>query len=236
MTVVAIHQPNFFPWLGYFNKIARADAFIFLDDVQFQKTGGMWSNRVKLLVSGEGRWITAPVDRRYSGVRNIDQMSFLPEDPWRVKFRKTLELNYRKHQFYRETVGVLDGLIDYPEENVAEYNVNAIMALVALLGLDAAKFHRSSALEGVGHSTELLCSLTHAVNGTSYMCGGGADGYQDEAVFARSKITLVHQNFIPKPYPQMNSGNAFVAGLSVIDALMNIGVDGVRRRMAADRE
>jgi len=57
MTVVAIHQPNFFPWLGYFDKIRRADVFILLDDAQYQKTGGSWSNRVKVLINGEGRWL-----------------------------------------------------------------------------------------------------------------------------------------------------------------------------------
>ncbi len=50
MAIVAIHQPNFFPWLGYFDKIARCDHFVLLDHVQFQKTGGVWSNRVRMMV------------------------------------------------------------------------------------------------------------------------------------------------------------------------------------------
>ena len=48
--IVAIHQPNFFPWLGYFDKINKSDIFIFLDDVQFPKKGGNWTNRVQLMV------------------------------------------------------------------------------------------------------------------------------------------------------------------------------------------
>ena len=74
--VVAIHQPNFFPWLGYFDKIRRSDIFILLDDVQFSKTGGVWSNRVKVLINGEGRWLTAPVERNFHGTRNVNQMFF----------------------------------------------------------------------------------------------------------------------------------------------------------------
>jgi len=59
--IAAIHQPNFFPWLGYFRKMARADVFILLDDAQFQKTGGNWSNRVRIARNGEAVWWSAPV-------------------------------------------------------------------------------------------------------------------------------------------------------------------------------
>ncbi len=65
MSVIAIHQPNFFPWLGYFDKIARCETFILLDHVQIQKTGGTWSNRVKLLWAGKARWGTAPVKHMF---------------------------------------------------------------------------------------------------------------------------------------------------------------------------
>ena len=77
MILVAIHQPNFFPWLGYFDKIRRADFFILLDDVQYPKTGaGSWSNRVKVMINGEGRWLTAPVDRSFHGTRKTGAPRF----------------------------------------------------------------------------------------------------------------------------------------------------------------
>lgn len=96
---VAIHQPNFFPWLGYFDKIARADIFLFLDDVQFPKTGGVWSNRVKLLIGGEARWVTAAVARNFNGTRTIREMKFLADNLWRDKVLKGLVTNYRRHPF-----------------------------------------------------------------------------------------------------------------------------------------
>src|SRR5256885_16256985 len=82
-TLVAIHQPNFFPWLAYFDKIARADIFVFLDDVQYEKTGGTWSNRVRLLISGQAAWATMPIRRDYHGVRAANDMAIHNPQAWR---------------------------------------------------------------------------------------------------------------------------------------------------------
>ena len=79
--VVAIHQPNFFPWLGFFDKIARADVFVLMDNVQFPRTStGTWVNRVKLLVAGRERWATAPVVR--SGARPGDVLALCGRQGW----------------------------------------------------------------------------------------------------------------------------------------------------------
>ena len=120
---VAIHQPNFFPWLGYFDKIVRSDVFVFFDDVQFPKKGGSWSNRVKMLIGGEAKWVTASIERNYSGLRNINEMNF-QDDNWRVKMLKSLCNNYNKNSFYEETMEVVEPLILNPEKNIAEYNVS----------------------------------------------------------------------------------------------------------------
>lgn len=72
--LVAIHQFNSFPWLGYFDEIGRVDVFILLDNVQFPKTGGTWVNRLQWLVGGKGTWVTAPIVRAYHGVRDIQEM------------------------------------------------------------------------------------------------------------------------------------------------------------------
>lgn len=224
--VVAIHQPNFFPWLGYFEKIARSDYFVFFDDIQFPKTGGSWSNRVKLLVSGEARWVTAAIDRNYHGTRTIREMSFLAANPWREKTLKSIETNYRRHPYYLETMELIAPLLLNPEANIAEYNIRAITTIVDHLGLDTGKLIRSSSLAHKGHSNELLCSITQLVSGNTYMCGGGADGYQDESVFTAAGIDLIHQDFQHPVYPQMFS-KEFVAGLSIIDALMNVGAKAV---------
>jgi|TARA_B100000315_G_scaffold212704_1_gene210213 hypothetical protein len=222
--VVAIHQPNFFPWLGYFDKIARSDVFVLFDDVQFPKKGGVWSNRVKLLIGGEAQWVTASIVRNYSGVQNINEMEFRSDIPWREKIIRSIEFNYKKAPFYEETFEVFQPFLMNPENNIAEYNCHAVSEIVARLGLDHTKMVRSSSIDHDGSSNELLIDLIRKVGGDTYMCGGGADGYQDDAIFDEKKIQLLYQSFDHPVYPQFNT-EQFVSGLSIIDVLVNLGFE-----------
>lgn len=224
--LVSIHQPNFFPWLGYFDKIARSNIFILLDDVQYQKTGGVWTNRVKLLIANEAKWITAAIDRNYSGTRNINEMHFVSSEPWRKKTLRSIEANYAKHPYFDEVIETIQPLIMNEESNVARYNYHAICNITKALGLDTNHFRLSSQLQKEGASNELLASLTKVVGGDSYMCGGGAEGYQEEAVFSKQSIKLHYQNFKHPVYLQHRSPN-FTSGLSIIDSAMNLGWLGV---------
>lgn len=223
--VVAIHQPNFFPWLGFFDKIHRADVFILFDDVQFPKTGGVWSNRAMFLVSGEARWITATIDRNYHGTKNINEMNFHATDSWRNKMFKSLENNYNKHPYYDEVITEIFPLLNNKENNIALYNVHAILRIAKIIEIDLNNIKLSSKLEKSGKSNELLINLTKSVNGDTYMCGGGADGYQEAEVFKSNDVKLEFQNFQHPTYPQFKR-SSFTAGLSIIDALMNIGFSG----------
>lgn len=220
--LIAIHQPNFFPWLGYFDKIRRADAFIFLDDVQFPKTGGSWLNRVKILQQGKARWLTAPIERNYSGTRLVSEMRFAGQDDWREKTLKTLQAAYGRAPYYDATMALVAPLIGNPDDDLAAYNIHAITALCAALGLQHVPLRRSADFALTATATERLIMLTQTMDGTGYLCGGGAEGYQDDALFATAGLTLDYQNFSSWVYPQVGA-TEFVAGLSVLDALMQVG-------------
>ena len=228
--IVGIHQPNFFPWLGYFDKLNKSDAFIFLDDVQFPRGGaGAYSNRVKLLISGEPRWITASIERNFQGTRKINEMISHSDIAWRKKIIKTIETNYKKAGFFDSSFPFLQDLILDPEENLALFNSKVICSICKKLGLDTGKISYSSNLDHQGDSNQLLISLTRAVGGSTYMSGsGGASSYLDEAAYKKADITLKHQNFIHPQYSQHNS-TVFQPGLSIIDPIMNLGFDDTRQ-------
>lgn len=224
--IVAIHQPNFFPWLGYFDKIASSDEFIILDDVQFPK--GDYVNRVKLLVAGDGRWITAPVKHDLQGKIKINEMSFDDRPPWRKKMIKTIEANYRKKEFYHENAEFIYALISNSNSNIAEYNTANILELINYLGLQKHKIILASDFNVTTTSTQRIIDLVKMCDANTYLSGGGASGYQEDPLYAENGIELVYQNYQHPIYEQKNKVG-FIKGLSIIDALMNIGKEQLQK-------
>lgn len=229
--IVAIHQPNFFPWLGYFNKLALADIFIVLDNVQFPKTGGTWMNRVQVLVNGHPDWVSAPIVRAYHGVRPVREMKINDAIPWRSKFLRTIEMSYGRAPYFHEVFSLLSDFIQNPTDSLADFNLAALRAVALAIGLDPEKLVLGSTLNCCGHATDLLISLVQSVGGTAYLCGGGSKGYQEDEKFGEQGIQLVYQAFDHPRYPQ-GKGTKFCPGLSIIDAMMYCGYDGVRRLIA----
>ncbi len=230
--LVAIHQPNFLPWLGFFDKLARADVFVLLDDVQFPRTSkGTWINRVKLLVAGRATWVTVPIVRSGGSTRRVRDVQIDDSQPWRKKLLRTVEVNYRRAPYFDEAFPLVEELVTRPTDQLAEFNEVNIRRVGDELGLDTAKLVHSSKIETGASGTELLVELTRGVGGTAYLSGGLApEAYQDDAAFAASGVKLVLQDFRHPSYPQ--SVDEPVHGLSIVDALMNCGIAGTAALIA----
>lgn len=224
MTVCAIHQPNFFPWLGYFDKIDRADIFVFLDQVDYPKSGSSmssWCNRVKLSIGGKAAWVSCPVVREH-GRQPIDRVRIDDKRPWREDLRKILMTNYRRAPNFTDTFQVVESLLAYRTDRLADFNVHVVKTLALYLGYRA-EWIRQSELPPIPETaTDRLAAICRQVGADTYLCGGGSSGYQEDEVFARAGIRLVYQNFIPTAYGDVGR---FIPGLSVIDYLMHRNVE-----------
>jgi len=218
--ICAIHQPNFFPWLGYFDKIKNADRFIILDDVQYPKKGGGWSNRVSFNINGKSQFFTAPITRPH-GLRNINEVDFTDTN-WRIKFIKTLQANYAKAPYFNEYKDFIFELINFPSNNIAHFNINAIEKLCSLLAINT-PMETSSSHSVKTTSNQLLIDLTKSVSCNTYMAGGGADGYQDTEMFKQQGIGFQYQSFKHPKYDQIKT-TEFIAGLSIVDYIFNMGI------------
>ena len=95
-----------------------------------------------------------------------------------------------------------------------------------MLGIPSNKFYLSSKLEKEGNSTRLLLSLIKNFDSQIYLCGSGSN-YIDKDLFLKNKIKIMYQNYQLQEYSQKNT-TKFIPGLSIIDALMNIGTNGVK--------
>jgi|SRR5688500_5094238 len=225
--VVAIHQPNFFPWLGYFDKIVRADVFIVLDHVQFPKPRGSWTNRVKVLVNGKATWATAPVEHNYPGFRRIDEINVDERTPWRRKLVNLLQPNYVRAAAFKDVFPDVRGWIEHAETRLADYNLNAITAACAKLGVSTGHLVRSSTLGVEGDKAALLVDLVKAVSGTVYLSGDGAGEYMQDELFTNAGIAVEYQRFQHPVYAQ--GPGAFVPGLSIVDAMLHCGYEHASR-------
>jgi hypothetical protein len=231
VTLVAAHQPNFFPWLGFFNKLWRCDTFVVLDDVQFEKSGkGSWVNRVRLANGGQSYWFTLPLDRAFQGTRTVAEMRIDGSRDWRARLVRTLQLHYGRAPAFAATFPLLRSLVEFQTDSLLEYNLQALRGLMRILGLEQGKLVMSSALASRGVATERIVSLTRAAGGHAYLSGKVAmETYQDPSVFAEAGVHLIAQNY---RHPIYLRGGEFVPGLSILDPLLWCGPEQTSRLLA----
>ena len=230
MRVVAIHQPNYLPWLGYFAKISEADEFVFLDDVQYSKNS--YTNRVKVLHADKPRWLTVPVSFRYGDT--IDNV--MPaQDDWVRRHIDGLKGFYQKSPFFGEIwTDITDIYCELPCDSLASINIELIERLSTLLKLSCT-FKRSSSmvlgnLVGDKRLAEIVSILAP---GGKYLSGEGGNNYQDKATFSSAGISLAYRAFVNPVYTQ--SSDQFVSGLSVIDAAFHLGWTATAKMLSHNR-
>lgn len=226
--ICAIHQPNFFPWLGYFNKIYQADIFVFMDDVAYPKSGksmGSYTNRVSILSNGKSCYISCPVQRQ-GGPQLIRETMIDCSKQWSTTNILTLQHAYKRSPFYSNVSEFIFSLMNYEEISIAEYNSYVIQSICKFIKLPSANFVMQSSLATDSHSTKLLIEIIKNVGADIYLYGNGAKGYQQDKLFEQHNIELMFQDFRHPIYRQL--GDDFVNGLSIIDSLFMLGPDGTR--------
>lgn len=225
---ICIHQPDFMPWLGFFNKIAICDEFIVLDHVLNNPKDGSWTRRVRIMIGGEPNWITIPLVKPTNEVFiPIKEMRIKLDDKKFIKkIKQSISINYSKAKYFKEIYPIVENYFSDIDDYIALRNIKFINSICERLGIEK-KITFSSALNCNGKATELLIEICKKVDAKTYICGGGAIEYQQDEKFAQNQIHLEFQNFNHPQYIQFNS-NTFTPGLSIIDALMNCGFEKVK--------
>jgi WbqC-like protein family len=218
---VAIHQPNYAPWLGYFHKMARADVFVFLDDAQFSK--GSYTNRVQIAGHGASRWLTVPVRHAFGSA--INAISPAQAD-WTRAHLDSLLTAYRGAAEFGAVWPEVQALYgDLPVASLAGANVTLVRRLAKVLGIQTQTVLASSIGAGAAKGDDRLIFLCRQFgDDVVYLSGRGGANYQDEAKFLAAGIKLEYTAFEQRSYPQGSA--TFVANLSVLDAVFHLGWKG----------
>ncbi len=226
--VVAIHQPNYFPWLGYFNKIYNSDAYVFLNEVQFPRTSSAnVVNRSKILCNGEAKWLTCTLEKKGSLIK-IGELE-IKDGIKSANFEK-IKQYYKKSKFYKEVIDFVEEIMLFSDSNLSNYNINAIKKICERLDIKR-EFIRQSSLNTTTAKEDLMIEITKKVGGEIYLSGNGARKYQIEDNFLKQGVELIYQEFTPKSYEQLGA-KEFIAGLSVLDALFNVGFEATKELIA----
>lgn len=218
--IVTIHQPQYLPWSGYFNKIAQADLFVILDDVQFKKNE--WQHRNRIRTSQGWQWLSVP--NRYRFPQKITEVEINNESDWRAKHRHALRTAYGKAPYFGAYAEQFEALYGQVWTTLAPLNSASVLLLCRLLGI-ATPVRYSSSLAVDGASTGRLVNICRHLGADMYLSGSGGREYLDEQMFSRAGIRVEYQEFTPPRYPQhwANSDGEFIPGLSAIDLLFNCG-------------
>jgi hypothetical protein len=228
VTTAAIMQPTYLPYLGYFHLIAAADVFVFLDDVQFARRS--WQSRNRILTRDGELMLTVPT-RKAEREALISEIEVAEDPPWRDKHLASIRHAYAGRPGFEEGFAFLaEQLAGGRGQKLADLNASLIEAAAGRLGL-ATRFERASALACPGHRSDHLLAICRAVGADDYLSPMGSHDYmQDDGVFAAARFPLRFQGFVEIPYPQ--GGEGFVPYMAFVDALMNLGWDGLREIVA----
>lgn len=219
MTRVAIMQPTYLPWSGYFGLMQAVDVFVFLDSVQFARRS--WQQRNQIKTARGAQWLTVPVTSKGKREQLISEVEVDGSSNFSATHRKTIEANYAKAACFLEFgPGLLDR-IERPHTLLADLNIDIIEYCRSLLGIETPLL-RSSEMKGSGAKADLLASLCKEVGATEYVSVLGSKDYLDESsAFADIGVPVRYFNYHHPEHPQLFGD--FLPYMSVIDMLFNCG-------------
>lgn len=219
---VAMMQPAFLPWQGFFELILKADRFVFLDDFQYSVQSYHQRNRL-FLNKGQPGWYTVPVHKSDSFLAPLIQTQINEEVPWRMKMWKRIKNNYSRAPFYKDIAVPLEKWFFSPHDSLGAQNIEFIKMACEWLGLKP-EFRYSSNFQSPSARSQKVLDILRWCGADVYFCAQGSFSYmREDAVFPVADITVKFQDFVPKPYPQCGSPEVFVPFLSILDALFNVG-------------
>ena len=215
---VAIMQPTYLPWCGYFGLLDYVDQFVFLDNVQYRHRSWQQRNRIKG-PSGE-ILLTVPVvgSSKRGNIKSVLINS--SSDPL-SKHLKSLHHSYSNSKYFSEVISHLGPILNSTNDCLSDLNIALITEIAKMLGLSTPML-KASDLGSAGVKEDLLLSICDELGATEYVSPPGSHDYLDDSsAFKDGRVKLCYFNFVHPTYEQKFA--SFISHLSVIDMLFNVG-------------
>lgn len=221
---VAIHQPHFFPWMGYMDKMAKADVFVILDAVQLEDRSPMLRNKM-IDYHGDSRYISVHANKSHYRDKPCREIQLDYADDWNISTLKFLSLNYKRAAFFEEIFPSIEELLRPHYRYLIELQMLSVSLFRGWLQIGTPMIMQSELdYDQNARKSQLMLALTQSAGGNCYLSGQGARKYMEDSLFQSAGIELQYQQFTQPIYEQCNS-QSFVPGLSLLDMFLNCGKD-----------
>jgi hypothetical protein len=218
--LIAIMQPTYLPWIGYFDLIDQSEVFVFLDSVQFERQS--WQQRNRLKIQGALQWLSVPVLRSGHSTEPIRAMEVKRSELFPQKHIRTIEQNYRRALYFDKYFSSLKAILEADEHKLSNLNQRLIRWMAEMIGVQT-DFKCSSELQAQGSRSELLTNICFGLGVSTYLSPLGSADYilETRELFERQGITVVFQHYEHPQYRQLSE--PFVPFASALDLLFNEG-------------
>jgi hypothetical protein len=218
--IYSVHQPQYLPWIGFFDKVAASDVFVYLDEVQYKQRE--FQNRNKLRTKDGWMWLTVPVVAGRDTL--IKDVTIDASRDWRAEHAKSLRAWYGRAPFFEAHAGFFQGLYARPWEKLLALNVAIIRYLLDALSIKTRVVFESE-LNAGGTKTERIIRIGQKLGADTYLSGAGGRDYLDEKLFQGAGIRLAYQEYKHPAYRQQfaEAHDVFLPYMSVVDLLFNEG-------------
>jgi len=215
---IAILQPAYLPWLGFFDQMARVDQFVFLDDVQFTRRD--WRNRNRIRTNHCWSWLTVPVLSKHRYNQSLRETRLDNTVTWRRKHLQALRHNYGRAPYFDLHFPYFESIYQREWNHLIDLCMETLNYLKEALGIDTPTLFSSEMSVG-GEKDDKILNLCRRLQADRYLTGEMASAYLVEDKFSQHQIQLEYHQYTHTIYRQQYEG--FVPYLSVVDVLFNEG-------------
>ena len=231
MNTIAILQPHFLPWLGYFDLIKRVDGFVYLDDVQY--ISREWKNRNRIRKtpkSNETSWLSVPVDRKATS-KKIKDVTINKETNWTNDHLQKIRNSYLHSPQFETFFPIITNLYQTMEtfDSLSKLNKFIINELCKYIGVKT-KFIDSSTLNTAGIKDQKLLNICLKLNAKTLIANNKTAEYTNKENFLKKDVHFITQDFVHPNYIQYNKNQrvTFMPFLSIIDVCFNVSQSNIK--------